>query len=179
MKQKISEFDKWYEQYVDELFSYGMAFGIEKEYVLDVIHDIFLHLYESADKIEITDNPKFYLLRSLKNRIISFKQKSSNLLSLDDNVDYDFQIKVDALALMEDEEERLAYEEQLESLFGLLTNKQREVVYLHFMQELSYQEIAEILHITPKSVRKIIYRALERMQDGVAPLWLVIIFLVE
>ena len=59
---------------------------------------------------------------------------------------------------------------------GLLTNKQREVVYLHFMQELSYQEVAEILHITPKSVRKIIYRALERMQGGVAPLWLVFIF---
>ena len=47
------------------------------------------------------------------------------------------------------------------------------------MQELSYQEVAEILHITPKSVRKIIYRALERMQGGVAPLWLVFIFLAE
>ena len=41
MEQKIREFDKWYEQYVDELFSYGMAFGMEKEYVLDVIHDVF------------------------------------------------------------------------------------------------------------------------------------------
>ena len=47
------------------------------------------------------------------------------------------------------------------------------------MQELSYQEVAEILHITPKSVRKIIYRALERMQGGVVPLWLVFIFLAE
>ena len=67
MEQKIREFDKWYEQYVDELFSYGMAFGMEKEYVLDVIHDVFLHLYESVNKIEMPDNPKFYLLRSLKN----------------------------------------------------------------------------------------------------------------
>ena len=165
MEQKIREFDKWYEQYVDELFSYGMAFGMEKEYMLDVIHDVFLHLYESVNKIEMPDNPKFYLLRSLKNRIISSKQKNFNLLSLDDNMEY--------------EEERLAYEEQLDNLFRLLTNKQREVVYLHFMQELSYQEVAEILHITPKSVRKIIYRALERMQGGVAPLWLVFIFLAE
>ena len=63
MEQKIREFDKWYEQYVDELFSYGMAFGMEKEYMLDVIHDVFLHLYESVNKIEMPDNPKFYLLR--------------------------------------------------------------------------------------------------------------------
>ena len=108
MEQKIREFDKWYEQYVDELFSYGMAFGMEKEYVLDVIHDVFLHLYESVNKIEMPDNPKFYLLRSLKNRIISSKQKNFNLLSIDDNMEYEFQIKVDALALLEDEEERLA-----------------------------------------------------------------------
>ena len=55
MEQKIREFDKWYEQYVDELFSYGMAFGMEKEYVLDVIHDVFLHLYESVNKIEMPE----------------------------------------------------------------------------------------------------------------------------
>ncbi|MDR2970246.1 MAG: sigma-70 family RNA polymerase sigma factor [Tannerellaceae bacterium] len=179
MEQKIRELDKWYEQYVDELFSYGTAFGIEKGYVLDAIHDVFLNLYESADKRELPDNPKFYLLRSLKNRIISSKLKASNLLSLDDQPEYEFQINVDALALLENEEERLAYEEQLENLFRLLTNKQREVVYLHFMQELSYQEVAEILHVTPKSVRKIIYRALERMQGGIAPLWLLLIFLTE
>lgn len=179
MEQRINEVDKWYEQYVDELFSYGIAFGMEKDTVLDVIHDVFLYLYESADKIEMPENPKFYLLRSVKNRIITFKQKYANLISLEDDMEYDFQIKVDALSVIEDEEERIAYEEQVEHLFSLLTNKQREVIYLHFMQELSYQEIADMLHITPKSVRKIVYRALERMQEGVAPLWLVFIFLVK
>lgn len=110
MEQRIRVVDKWYEQYVDELFSYGIAFGMEKETVLDVIHDVFLYLYESADKTELPDNPKFYLLRSVKNRIITFKQKNAALISLEDDMEYDFQIKADALSLIEDEEERIAYE---------------------------------------------------------------------
>ena len=48
-----SEIDKWYENYIDELFAYGIAFGVEKDFVLDAIHDLFLHLFESADKIGI------------------------------------------------------------------------------------------------------------------------------
>ncbi len=160
-----SEIDKWYENYIDELFAYGIAFGVEKDFVLDAIHDLFLHLFESADKIEILGSPKSYLFSALKNKIITSLRKQANWLSLDEEVEYDFKIEVDAEALMEDEEERRNYEKEVENLLNLLTNKQREVIYLRFIKALSIQEISEILNITPKSVRKMIYRAIERMQQ--------------
>ena len=161
-----SEIDKWYENYIDELFAYGIAFGVEKDFVLDAIHDLFLHLFESADKIEILGSPKSYLFSALKNKIITSLRKQANWLSLEEEVEYNFKIEVDAEALMEDEEERRNYEKEVESLLNLLTNKQREVIYLRFIKALSIQEISEILNITPKSVRKMIYRAIERMQQG-------------
>jgi len=49
-----SEIDKWYENYIDELFAYGIAFGVEKDFVLDAIHDLFLHLFE---KFSVLRNP--------------------------------------------------------------------------------------------------------------------------
>lgn len=169
MLQYTSKLAKWYEQYVDELFSYGMAFGLEKELILDAIHDVFLHLYEAADRIEAPDNPKFYLLRSLKNKIISYQRNPLHWLSFDESAPYSFHIHVDASSVIEDEEERISYEKKVADLLALLTDKQREVVYLHFMEELSYQEIAALLDVTPKSIRKIIYRALERMQKEKIP----------
>ena len=78
---------------------------------------------------------------------------------------------------MEDEEERRNYEKEVESLLNLLTNKQREVIYLRFIKALSIQEISEILNITPKSVRKMIYRAIERMQQGKIELLFLLMFL--
>ena len=171
-----SEIDKWYENYIDELFAYGMAFGVEKDFVLDAIHDLFLHLFESADKIEILGSPKSYLFSTLKNKIITSLRKQANWLSLEE-VEYDFKIEVDAEALMEDEEERRNYEKEVERLLNLLTSKQREVIYLRFIKALSIQEISEILNITPKSVRKMIYRAIERMQQGKIELLLLLTLL--
>ena len=170
-----SEIDKWYENYIDELFAYGIAFGVEKDFVLDAIHDLFLHLFESADKIEILGSPKSYLFSALKNKIITSLRKQANWLSLDEEVEYNFKIEVDAEALME--EERRNYEKEVESLLNLLTNKQREVIYLRFIKALSIQEISEILNITPKSVRKMIYRAIERMQQGKIELLFLLMFL--
>ena len=72
-----SEIDKWYENYIDELFAYGIAFGVEKDFVLDAIHDLFLHLFESADKIEILGSPKSYLFSALKNKIITSLRKQA------------------------------------------------------------------------------------------------------
>ncbi|MDR3857871.1 sigma-70 family RNA polymerase sigma factor [Parabacteroides sp.] len=87
-----SEIDKWYENYIDELFAYGIAFGVEKDFVLDAIHDLFLHLFESADKIEILGSPKSYLFSALKNKIITSLRKQANWLSLDEEVEYNFKI---------------------------------------------------------------------------------------
>ena len=85
-----SEIDKWYENYIDELFAYGIAFGVEKDFVLDAIHDLFLHLFESADKIEILGSPKSYLFSALKNKIITSLRKQANWLSLEEEVEYNF-----------------------------------------------------------------------------------------
>lgn len=164
MKQLKAEYDKWYETYVDEMFSYGMAFGMDKETILDAIHDVFLSLYEKEDQLEVK-NVKFYLICSLKNRILTLKRHEVSYLDIVEGDNYEFMIQVDGPELIEEDNERKEYAEQIEYLLGLLTSKQREVIYLRFMQELSYEEIGEILRISTKSVRKLTYRAIERMQE--------------
>lgn len=64
----------------------------------------------------------------------------------------------------------------LNQLLSLLTSKQREAIYLHYMQNLSYEDVAQILNITPKSTRKLIYRAIQKMQEGL-PIYFVLLLL--
>ena len=40
-----------YEKYVNEMFSYGIALGVERETLYDLIHDVFLHLIEHQNEI--------------------------------------------------------------------------------------------------------------------------------
>lgn len=171
---KTKDIEYWYERYADELFAYGIAFCIDREIVLDAIQDVFLHLYENQAKIQDPNNVKFYLFTSLKNRIISILRKESQFQELTD--EYQFELYADAQDLALESEEKAQYENLLNQLMSLLTSKQREAIYLYYMQNLSYEDVAKILSITPKSTRKLIYRAIQKMQEGL-PIYFVLLIL--
>ena len=53
----------------------------------------------------------------------------------------------------------------LKNLLKILTDRQKEAVYLRFIQELEYEEVANLLDMTAPAVRKLISRAIKRMRD--------------
>ena len=78
-------------------------------------------------------------------------------------------ITVSGLDYIEEEEERKEIAEQIENMLCSLTGRQREAIYLRYMQELEYDEIAVLLNLTTKGTRKLIYRAIERMREQYGP----------
>lgn len=58
-----------YTEYVDVLFTYGTNLGFDKEIVKDSIHDIFVKIALDNTILSSVDNIKFYLLKSLKNKL--------------------------------------------------------------------------------------------------------------
>ncbi len=170
------QYDSLYETHVDEMFAYGMAFGIDKETVLDAIHDVFLQIYERKDSLHIHSNAKFFFLSCLKNRLFTIKRKEIPFEPLEKINEYSFSISVSGLEeIIEEEEDRKRLTAKIESMLNRLTSKQREVVYLRYMQNLNYEEIAMLLHITPKAVRKLNYRALARMKGHYGILFLLLL----
>ena len=87
MKNKQSLYKWLYETYENDLFSYGIAFGISKELLEDAIQDVFLYLYEREHKLLESQNMKFYLLNCLKNRIRTIKKKEMNTEFLEEGSD--------------------------------------------------------------------------------------------
>lgn len=157
-----------YEKYINEMFSYGVALGVEKEMLYDLIHDVFLHLIEHQNEIPGEGNEKYYLFRSLKNRLISQKRKEISFEDIEEVDDYEFSISVSGLELIEEEEERKEVAGLVEEMLQCLTGRQKEAIYLRFMQGLEYDEIAKLLGLTTKGTRKLIYRGLDRIREQYA-----------
>lgn len=165
VKNKQSLYRWLYETYENDLFSYGIAFGISKELLEDAIHDVFLHLYEREHKLWESQNMKFYLLNCLKNRIRTIKKKEMNTEFLEEGSDnYSFLIEVNGFELIDEEKERAAMQKQLKKMLDSLTDRQREAVYLRYTQGLSYEEIGKLMGIQPKAAQKLVYRAIEQMR---------------
>ena len=168
-RDKYSEYKILYEKYLNQMFSYGKALGVEDDTLYDLIHDVFLHLFEHSNEVGKSGQEKFYLLRCLKNRIIQNRRQVSVLNLTMEETELPFTLVISDIGNLEEEEERKEIACQIEKMMQCLTNHQREAIYLRFMQELEYDEIADILKLTPKGTRKLIYRAIERIRDKYCP----------
>ena len=62
-RDKYSEYKILYEKYLNQMFSYGKALGVEDDTLYDLIHDVFLHLFEHSNEVGKSGQEKFYLLR--------------------------------------------------------------------------------------------------------------------
>ncbi|MDR2815444.1 MAG: RNA polymerase sigma factor [Proteiniphilum sp.] len=159
-------FSFFYEFYINDLYAYGISLGGEKEVVKDVVQDIFLNMYfEEKDFVSI-DHLKYFLLKSLKNRLYNiYKSKAvSTTTGISEEV-LSFSITTTVLDQIIDEEERTLIKQQIDDLLSKLTSRQKEAIYLRFMQELEYEEIAEIMNITQHAARKLISRSLKRLKE--------------
>lgn len=165
MKEIDKLFAQLYNTYIDDLYAYGKALGVSYENLQDAIHDVFLSVIDHYNYLRLDENIKYYLLKSLKNKIISNARKKVEYDDISYADEYNFSIKVTGLEILIEEEERNRLVNTIEKMLNLLTPRQREAIYLRYMQELSYEEIAKVLNITEKGARKLVSRAVIELRD--------------
>ena len=152
-----------YNKRVDDLYSYGISLGFNKELCKDAIQDTFYKLYITREKLQHVDNITAYLFMTFKHRLIDLKKierRDENIDSITDS----FTIHVTVLEEIIDVEDSEMLKKKVTSLLNSLTVNQREIVYLKFMVGLNHREIAEVLSINEESARKLLYRAMEKMR---------------
>lgn len=164
-----------YNLYVDDLFTYGCYLGFENEIVKDAIHDVFVRI-TSNDKIlnQIT-HIKFYLFKSLKNRLYDIHKGMQREVPLENIQPLDtmpFNIEVNVEDNLIEKEEQLQIKTELELILRSLTERQREIIYLRYVQEYDYQQIAELLHISVHSCRKLVSKAILSLREKYGMLFL-------
>ncbi len=159
-----SAFVSIYNKYVDELFAYGVGLGFKRETLKDAIQDTFFKFYVNKKQLKEVNQLKYFLFRMLKNRLLDI-YKSTIKEDLQGNLELPFSIETSVLDEIIAYEDKISLELQINHLLNMLTDRQREAVYLRFIQEMEYEEIANLLEMTPPAVRKLISRAIKRMRE--------------
>jgi RNA polymerase sigma factor (sigma-70 family) len=152
-----------YKKYVDSLFSYGCKFTPDKELVKDCVHDIFVKLLEIEDFSTIV-NLKFYMFRMLKNQLLDELSKTVSISSIED-MPFSFSQSVSEENDFIEKDRNRNIKEYVQRIFATLTDRQREVVYLHYIEEMEYEGISRFLGISIQRVRNITSEALIRLRE--------------
>lgn len=157
-----------YNLYVSDLFTYGCYLGFEREVVKDAIHDVFVKLTADEDLLRHISHIKFYLFKSLKNRLLDIcKHQKVNipLEDIDVAVELPFNIHINVEDLIIEREEQIQIKTEIEQMLSALTDRQREIIYLRYVQEYDYKQIAELLQISVHGCRKLVSKAILSLRE--------------
>lgn len=161
-------FNYIFEKYVRTLCAYGNKMTKDQGAVEDCIQDLFIELWNKKNILSDTDSIKYYLLKSLRRRIIrrlSLDKRYSGqpLHQDDDHAGIDFSVEFKIIQEQTDHEQQL----QLQKALNQLSKRQREAIYLKFYQRISYDEVASILNLNIKSAYNLIGKAIDSLRKSI------------
>jgi len=147
----------YYRNY-DLLLNYGYKICRNDELVKDCIHDIFLKIFGNK-KLSLVDQIRPYLIRSLRNMITEELTKKGviNLVEFDINSI----LTMDALSVEindDIDDNELKKSQRLRFALLKLNNNQKQILYLRYVKDLSFKEVADCLDINVQSAMNLASR---------------------
>lgn len=167
MKQETMEY--YIKTYGTELYSFCMFLTKNRQDADDLYQDTFLSALEKGE-IREDENPKSYLISIAvnlwRNRTRKFLWRKKKVDFVDSFEEMDFEQIADesvpADTKLIREEEALEIRRQV----ARLPEKMRLVILMHYMEELSVEEIAAILHAPEGTVKSRLYHARARLKEN-------------
>ena len=157
------QFIALYKFYYQDLYAYGVSLGFKTEDVKDAIQEVYLKLYFNERLCIDEKKIKFYLLRSVRNQLIDWERTKKDTSSIEEE-ERSFKLSVSVEESFISDEEDLLLKKRVNRILDLLTDHQREIVYLHFIEEMPYEEIAVMLDMKIQTVRGQVFKAMEKLR---------------
>ncbi|MCE7041387.1 RNA polymerase sigma factor [Dyadobacter sp. CY312] len=159
-----SAFGQIYQKHIQDLLNYGNKINPDRQQVQDSVQDLFIELWHSRQRLSDTDSIKFYLFRSLRNKLIKFF-KGGTLVSLDSGFDTLPDTSV-VFSVFDDEieSERI---DRLKKAVLKLSPRQQEAINLRYFHDFNNEQVAEMMGVNYQSACKLIYGGLKFLKENV------------
>lgn len=157
-----------YKAYSGSLYNYGSKFTVDKDLIKECIQELFVNLWTRRDFISNPSDVKNYLFKSF--RLSVFKKtalvgKNDEYLETE-NYQFSVTLNIEDDLIAGEKNDQL--KKRLERTISLLTDRQKEAIFLKFYENLSYEESAEVMGITVKATYKLMARSLGYLRDNLS-----------
>lgn len=152
------------ERYEKKLSRYGQKFLSGKENIEDIVQDVFISTFKNIQNVDTSLKFSSWIYRIAHNAFVNGLRKGiRNPLTL-----FDFDTLI-AHPILENPVLKDHEDQEIKKLInaGLdkLTPKYKEILILHYLEELSYKEISDILQIPIGTVGVRIKRARDSLKE--------------
>jgi RNA polymerase sigma-70 factor (ECF subfamily) len=161
------ELEQLYESHGQALFAFVLNLTRDESDARDIIQELFRRLAARSDPLQGIRHERAYLLRLAHNLTIDLiRRRNARTRSADALRDE----PVEVFAPSEDPDER-AFRSELAQALQELPPDQRAVVHLKLWEELTFEEIAETLGISPNTAASRYRYGLDKLRVRLRPLY--------
>jgi RNA polymerase sigma factor (sigma-70 family) len=169
-------FSTLFERYYSLLVNYGNTLMTGEDRVKDCVQDVFVDIWTYRYKLNEVIVVKAYLLSSVRKRIARLHHREhifSNIKQIDSlEFLFDFSIE-DRLIADETTAKKVA---QLNKSINQLSDRQKEAIYLRYHQQLTVDQVADVLNLNYQSTKNLLHRAILQLRKDF-PISALILFL--
>ncbi len=161
-----ASFDELMRRFEEKLVRYGRRFLAREEDIEDSVQDVFLRAYTNIQSYDSKYRFSPWIYRIAHNVFVNVLRKNSHRSF----TFIDFDTFISPLSFGESKEEldtKEVVKKELEAGLKNIPPKYREILILHYFEELSYDEIAEVLHIPIGTVGVRLRRGREALKKTV------------
>lgn len=153
-----------YDQEADSLFKYGIHLCNNEQLVEDVIHDLFVYLWTNREKLGEIRSIRLYLKSSFRRSLLKKIRKEKIFQREQILEQFAYKFAVLAEEVKNEAENNDLIRAEIDSVLKSLSKRQREIIYLRFYQNLSYEEIAAHLDIDLSYTYNVVSKAYSTMK---------------
>ena len=152
-------FEDLYKQYFQALINYGFRITKNENLIEDAVQELFISIWNNRRNLSEVNEVKFYLFRSLKNRIL--RQLERDIFDKSEDID----VYLDFLNSISEEQKKIDSEqfdanlETLQRAIAHLPIRQQEVINLKYYHDFTLDEIAKLMDVNKQSVSNLLFRS--------------------
>jgi RNA polymerase sigma factor (sigma-70 family) len=149
-----------FRNHYEALYRYGGKFTNDHQQLEDTIQELFIELWRSSSRSPVI-SVRSYLLKALKYKILrGNSKKRSTVLSMEGDWAFEWSHETFLIATQELEEKRQKVLKAVEQL----SPRQKEIVYLKYYLNLSYDELGDVMGINYQVARNLLYQAMKMLK---------------
>jgi RNA polymerase sigma-70 factor (ECF subfamily) len=153
------------DRYEQKLLRYGRKFLSGKEDIIDIVQDVFVSVYQNIQSFDTSQRFSPWIYRICHNAFVNALRKNEyRPITIDFDTLISHPVYEDPLTFEREQKDmRVLIDHGLEQL----PSKYREVLVLHYFEEMSYKDIADILQIPTGTVGIRLKRAKEALKETI------------
>ncbi|MDE3742771.1 RNA polymerase sigma factor [Maribacter polysaccharolyticus] len=151
-------FKTFFKKHYPELIVYANGYLFDKDASEDLVQEVFIYIWEHADRLKIETSLKGYLYTMTRNRCLNYLKSlkiHDDFGILEFNINLITETVFDATS---EEDKKIVYH-QILKIVDTLPDKMQQIVKLKFFQNYKYQEIAKEMNISVNTVKTQLKRA--------------------